>query len=159
MANEPDNTAPTPPSVASGPADPNVPEGAGVSTAKRYERLKLWLHLGELAFVVAALAVFYFTGGSRMLAASARQLGHNEWGAVAVYVAALLMGGSLLTLPWSYFGGFQLEHRFNLSNQTLAGQNLADMEPHPWVEFLFHDHPALSKRIAKASEWRQAVGK
>ncbi|MFA5190215.1 MAG: M48 family metallopeptidase [Verrucomicrobiia bacterium] len=121
MANEPDNTAQTPPSAAPGPANPSVPEGAGASTAKRYERLKLWLHLGELAFVVAALAVFYFAGGSRLLAAFARQLGHNEWGTVAVYVVAMLAGGSLLTLPWSYFGGFHLEHRFNLSNQTLAG--------------------------------------
>ncbi|MFA6563281.1 MAG: M48 family metallopeptidase [Verrucomicrobiia bacterium] len=91
------------------------------ATAKRYERIKLWLHLGELAFVATALAVFYFAGGSRLLAAFARQIGHNEWGTVAVYVVAMLAGSSLLTLPWSYFGGFRLEHRFNLSNQKLPG--------------------------------------
>ena len=92
-----------------------------VSPAKRYERLKLWLHLGELAFVAVALAVFYFAGGSRLLAELSRQFGRNEWGTVAVCVVAMLAGGSLLTLPWSYFGGFRLEHRFNLSNQTLGG--------------------------------------
>jgi len=40
--------------------------------------------------------------------------------------------------------------------RKLAGQNLADLQPHPLVEFLFHDHPALAKRIAKAEQWRQA---
>ena len=32
----------------------------------------------------------------------------------------------------------------------LANQNLADVDPEPWVEFMFHSHPALSKRIAAA---------
>jgi STE24 endopeptidase len=32
----------------------------------------------------------------------------------------------------------------------LANQNLADADPEPWVEFLLHSHPALSKRIAMA---------
>lgn len=32
----------------------------------------------------------------------------------------------------------------------LANQNLADADPHPLVEFLFHSHPALSKRIEAA---------
>jgi STE24 endopeptidase len=48
---------------------------------------------------------------------------------------------------------------FESAMRKLAGQNLADMEPHPVVEFLFHDHPALSKRIAKAAAWRQAQDK
>jgi STE24 endopeptidase len=32
----------------------------------------------------------------------------------------------------------------------LAEQNLADLAPHPVIEWLLHDHPALSKRIAAA---------
>ncbi len=182
-------------------------------TAKNYERDKLWLHLAEMALVVAVLAVFYVSGGSRALAAFARSTGGCVWGTVAVYVAVLLAGGAALTFPLSFWSGFRLEHRFNLSKQTfgawlwdemkafalslvfllvaaevvyallraadgwwwlcaaafmaafelamrkLAGQNMADMEPHPVVEFLFHDHPALSKRIAKAAAWRQAQDK
>jgi STE24 endopeptidase len=34
----------------------------------------------------------------------------------------------------------------------LANQNLADADPEPWVEFLLHSHPALSKRIAMAKQ-------
>jgi STE24 endopeptidase len=35
----------------------------------------------------------------------------------------------------------------------LANQNLADIEPSPLVEFLFHDHPAVSKRLKHADEF------
>jgi STE24 endopeptidase len=32
----------------------------------------------------------------------------------------------------------------------LANQNLAEVDPEPWVEFLLYSHPALNKRIAMA---------
>jgi len=32
----------------------------------------------------------------------------------------------------------------------LANQNLSDVDPEPWVEFLFYSHPALGKRIEMA---------
>ena len=35
----------------------------------------------------------------------------------------------------------------------LANQNLADIEPSPLVEFLFHDHPSVSKRLKHADEF------
>ena len=35
----------------------------------------------------------------------------------------------------------------------LAEQNLADLSPHPAVEFLLHDHPSLARRIAWAERW------
>lgn len=34
----------------------------------------------------------------------------------------------------------------------LANQNLADVDPEPWMEFLLYSHPALSKRIAVAEK-------
>lgn len=97
------------------------PDSARQRSAKSYERIKLCLQLAEMALVVAALAVFYATGGSRALAAFARDYGGCEWGTVAVYVAVLLAGGAALTFPMSYWAGFRLEHRFNLSKQTFVG--------------------------------------
>jgi STE24 endopeptidase len=41
----------------------------------------------------------------------------------------------------------------------LANQNLADVDPEPWVEFLLYSHPAVGKRIRrgeKAAEKKQA---
>lgn len=32
----------------------------------------------------------------------------------------------------------------------LANQNLAEVDPEPWVEFILHSHPAIGKRIRRA---------
>jgi STE24 endopeptidase len=37
----------------------------------------------------------------------------------------------------------------------LANQNLAEVDPEPWVEFLLYSHPALGKRIRMAQEQTQ----
>ena len=37
--------------------------------------------------------------------------------------------------------------------RKLADQNLADLAPHPAVEFLLHDHPSLARRISWAEQW------
>jgi STE24 endopeptidase len=38
--------------------------------------------------------------------------------------------------------------------RKLADQNLADLSPHPLIEFLLHDHPSLARRIAWAEQWQ-----
>jgi STE24 endopeptidase len=38
--------------------------------------------------------------------------------------------------------------------RKLADQNLADLSPHPFIEFLLHDHPSLARRIAWAEQWQ-----
>ena len=38
----------------------------------------------------------------------------------------------------------------------LADQNLAEHSPAPWVEWLFHSHPAISRRVAAAQAWAKA---
>lgn len=38
--------------------------------------------------------------------------------------------------------------------RKLADQNLADLAPHPAVEFLLHDHPSLARRISWAEQWQ-----
>jgi STE24 endopeptidase len=37
--------------------------------------------------------------------------------------------------------------------RKLAEQNLADLAPHPAIEFLLHDHPSLARRISWAQQW------
>lgn len=36
----------------------------------------------------------------------------------------------------------------------LANQNLGEVDPDKWVVFLFHSHPPLGERIAKAHNWK-----
>src|SRR5271169_2485372 len=42
---------------------------------------------------------------------------------------------------------------FISSMQKLAAQNLAEREPSRFVEWLFHSHPSIGKRIAAAETW------
>jgi len=38
----------------------------------------------------------------------------------------------------------------------LANQNLSEIDPEPWVVWMFYSHPPLGERIAAAREWRGA---
>ncbi len=39
--------------------------------------------------------------------------------------------------------------------RKLTDQNLAELDPDPWIEFFMHSHPSLKKRIAMAEQWVQ----
>ena len=45
---------------------------------------------------------------------------------------------------------------FVSSMNKLADQNLAERMPAKWVEWFFHSHPSISRRLAAAEAWRQA---
>ena len=45
---------------------------------------------------------------------------------------------------------------FISSMNKLAEQNLAERAPSKWVEWFFHSHPAISKRVAAAKAWQTA---
>ena len=45
---------------------------------------------------------------------------------------------------------------FVSSMNKLADQNLAERMPSKWVEWFFHSHPSISRRLAAAEAWRQA---
>ncbi len=42
---------------------------------------------------------------------------------------------------------------FVSSMEKLAELNLAERQPHPWIEFIFHSHPSIQKRIAFAQKF------
>ena len=45
---------------------------------------------------------------------------------------------------------------FISSMNKLAEQNLAERTPSKWVEWLFHSHPSISRRLAAAEHWDKA---
>ena len=45
---------------------------------------------------------------------------------------------------------------FVSSMNKLAEQNLADRTPSKWVEWFFHSHPSISRRLAAAEQWGRA---
>lgn len=38
--------------------------------------------------------------------------------------------------------------------EKLANQNLAELQPEPWIEFLLYDHPPIGKRLKMGQEFR-----
>ena len=42
---------------------------------------------------------------------------------------------------------------FISSMNKLADQNLAERSPSKWVEWFFHSHPAIARRVAAAEAW------
>jgi len=44
---------------------------------------------------------------------------------------------------------------FITSMNKLAEQNLAERSPSKWVEWFFHSHPSISRRLAAAEEWNR----
>jgi STE24 endopeptidase len=81
----------------------------------------------------------------------------------------LSMGFSILTVPLaSVFsrGRERAADRFALdatrrvdafisSMEKLGEKNLAERQPNRWIEFVFHSHPCIARRIAAAQAWAQ----
>jgi STE24 endopeptidase len=87
---------------------------------KRYERLKLTASIASLVLTLILLALAALWLGPHVDAWLRGIVGDNRWWrlvAIAfVYAAAI----ELLLFPLAYWSGFVLEHRYGLSNQTLA---------------------------------------
>jgi len=47
---------------------------------------------------------------------------------------------------------------FVSSMNKLAEQNLAERTPSKWVEWFFHSHPSISRRLAAADSWSKSQG-
>lgn len=95
-----------------------------------------------------------------------------DWPAAAaalpqVCLAASLVGLLLQPLLNAFARRFEIQadldaltlthdpHAFSTAMHKLAQTNLADPQPHPFVEWYFYDHPALARRIALADRFTE----
>jgi STE24 endopeptidase len=87
---------------------------------KRYQRQKLTAQLCSAILSLAFLALMALWAGPKLDDWLRPWLGENRWirliGLAFVYAAGL----EVLTLPLDFWSGFILEHRHQLSNQTLV---------------------------------------
>jgi Zn-dependent protease with chaperone function len=95
--------------------------------ARRYARERQLLSLLNLAVSALPIAVLLFTPLGFRLRDALAPLAVPEpvpgWQPlrIAAYFAVLFAAGFVLTLPISYYAGFVLGHRYQLSTQTLGG--------------------------------------
>jgi STE24 endopeptidase len=88
---------------------------------KRYERLKLTAHLVEVALSLVYIAVLALWAGPLVDHWLRGWLGDSPWLRLLAILVICGGGVELITLPLSFWSGFVLEHRYQLSNQSLLG--------------------------------------
>ena len=95
--------------------EPTSPE------VKRYQRQKITAGLINAILSLAFLAVMAFVVGPHLDLWLRDSLGESPWLRLLIVAAIVGSGLELLTLPLSFWSSFILEHRYQLSNQTLGG--------------------------------------
>ncbi len=95
--------------------------------AKVYSKQKMYTgFFGGTLLTLLYLTVTYFTGFGEYLSywisdmTSGTLLSHH-WVNAAIFIALYFLLLSLISLPVSYYSGFLLEHKYDLSNETLGG--------------------------------------
>lgn len=88
---------------------------------KRYESVKHLLGVSKFVLDVVVLLYFLTSGWSVRIRALAQMLSGSSWLTVMIY---MIIVGCILTvidLPFSFYSGYVLEHRFGLSRQSFGG--------------------------------------
>ncbi len=87
--------------------------------AKEYSRIRRRLWLVDMLFSTLYFLAWIYFGWSISLRTGLSKFTNNEWLLVPLFVA--VFGGIffLLNLPFGYYSGFVLPHRFDQSNQSL----------------------------------------
>jgi STE24 endopeptidase len=88
---------------------------------KRYQRQKLTALLASMLLGLAFLALMAFWGGPHVDRLVRDHLTTGRWLRLIVLAFVYAAGLELLTLPLDFWSKYVLEHRYQLSNQTLAG--------------------------------------
>jgi len=89
-----------------------------VDSAKKYNNIKLAIGIGEGIVSFVLLLLFVWLGYSQQLENFLSNYFSNPYLLFISFLFALGITGSVLSFPVSYYSGFYLEHKYNLSNQT-----------------------------------------
>jgi STE24 endopeptidase len=89
------------------------------SDAKRYARVKLALSLIGTAVYFIFTLLLLASGGTRFFENLIRLYFSNDYVVLLGFGGLLGLAQTVLTLPLQYYSGFYLEHKYNLSNQTV----------------------------------------
>jgi STE24 endopeptidase len=88
------------------------------SVAKKYSNTKLTVSISETIVTFILILLFIILGYSSWLDNFLKTQVSNNYLRLLLFTFSLGIAGSVLFSPVSYYTGFYLEHKYNLSNQT-----------------------------------------
>jgi STE24 endopeptidase len=91
--------------------------------AREYERIHNWLFLIRILLTTGLLALYLFSGASRLLAEGlAAMFGPDRfWLINGAYILVSVFAYTALIFPLTCYNEYVLEHHYGLSNQTFRG--------------------------------------
>lgn len=90
------------------------------SEAKKYNNIKLGVGITEAVISFVLLVLFVWLGYSAKLESFIRNFVGNDYLVLGAFVLVLGIASAILFSPFSYYTGYYLEHKHNLSNQTFG---------------------------------------
>ncbi len=93
-----------------------------IERGTEYHRAGFGVSILNFLFFLAVLLVFILGGFSARLGTLCAEWSRgNAWLQVALYLTLLLLGSGILSLPFDYYFGYVIEHRFGLSKLNFGG--------------------------------------
>ncbi|MEZ4692418.1 MAG: M48 family metallopeptidase, partial [Ignavibacteria bacterium] len=89
--------------------------------AKKYSRTHQILSLTGSIIFFAVLIILIFTGLSKEIENIAFNYTSNNYLALLIFLGIIGVGQGLINFPLDFYSGYILEHKYDLSNQTIAG--------------------------------------
>jgi len=89
--------------------------------SKQYNSLKLSLSIGEVIFTIVFILVILLWGFSLRLETEIQKYIGNRYLILLTYIMVLGLIIKIIWLPAGFYGGYILEHKFGLSNQSVVG--------------------------------------
>ena len=87
--------------------------------AKRYNNIKLGIGIGKAVISFLLILLFVLLGYSIKLESYASLYVDDKYLVFLLFTFLIGLGSSILFAPINYYSGFYLEHKYNLSNQSL----------------------------------------
>jgi STE24 endopeptidase len=90
------------------------------SDAKKYNNIKLTVGIAEAVISFILMLLFVLLNYSQSLENSIRSYTVNDYLVLGLYVMLFGIISAIIFSPFSFYTGYYLEHKYNLSNQTFG---------------------------------------
>ncbi len=87
---------------------------------KIYNAIKLRISIIDIVFNFVLIAIFAFSGISVLIVDGIEQYFSNPYAIFIVFLCTIGLVYSIVGLPLDFYSSYIVEHRFNLSNQTVV---------------------------------------